>query len=227
MGGDWHDIVGLPDGRIAVVVGDCVGHDLGAATAMGQLRSAFRALLLEDFGPARALSAMDRFVALVPGAWGTTAVCGVLDPETGLFTYSSAGHPPGVVAARDGSVVLLDQARSFPLGVAPEAGRAEASFVLSPRSTLLLYTDGLVERRGRSIMDGIAKTGTVMLGGNDDTLEELASQVMTRMAPAGGYGDDVALVLYRHPAPLQMDSPRIPASSRRCGLGCATGWAAP
>ena len=207
VGGDWHDIVGLPDGRIAIVVGDCVGHDLGAATAMGQLRSAFRALLLENFSPSQVLSAMDRFVALVPGAWGTTAVCGILNPETGLFTYSAAGHPPGLVASRDGSVVLLDGARSFPLGVAPEAGRAEASHTLPPLSTLLVYTDGLVERRGRSIMDGIAEAGTVMLGGTDEALEELASQMMTRMAPAGGYRDDVAIVLYRHPAPLQMEFP--------------------
>ena len=99
VGGDWHDIIGLPDGRIAIVVGDCVGHDLGAATVMGQLRSACRALLLQDASPGQVLAAMDRFAASVPGAQCTTVFCAILDPATGRVSYSSAGHPPALVVA--------------------------------------------------------------------------------------------------------------------------------
>ena len=97
VGGDWYDIVELPDGRIGIMVGDCVGHDLGAATVMGQLRSACRALLLQDASASQALTAMDRFASFVPGAECATVFCGILDPATGSLRYSSAAHPPGIV----------------------------------------------------------------------------------------------------------------------------------
>jgi anti-sigma regulatory factor (Ser/Thr protein kinase) len=232
VGGDWHDIVELPDGRIAIVVGDCVGHDLGAATVMGQLRSACRALLLQQAGPGAVLAAMDRFAASVPGAEYTTVFCAVLDPATGALTYSAAGHPPGIVARPDGGVVLLDGGRSFPLAAAPGADRREARYLLPPRSTLLLYTDGLVERRGRSLTDGITEAGAVIARGGEEPLEDLATQLMARLAPPGGYGDDVAVVLYRHPAPLQLAFPAdiaqlrpVRAALRRWLEGC--GLAAP
>jgi anti-sigma regulatory factor (Ser/Thr protein kinase) len=207
VGGDWHDIIALPDGRIAIVVGDCVGHDLGAATVMGQLRSACRALLLQDAGPGQVLTAMDRFAASVPGAEYTTVFCAILEPATGQLTYSAAGHPPGIVAHPDGGIVLLEGARSFPLAAAPQADRREACYVLPPRSTLLLYTDGLVERRGLSLTDGITEAGTAVVSGGDDSLEDLASRLMAGLAPPGGYGDDVAVVLYRQPAPLELAFP--------------------
>ena len=232
VGGDWHDIIELPDGRIAIVVGDCVGHDLGAATVMGQLRSACRALLLQEAGPGQVLAAMDRFAASVPGAEYTTVFCAVLDPATGALTYSAAGHPPAIVAQPDGGVVLLDGARSFPLAAAPRADRREAGYLLPPRSTLLLYTDGLVERRGRSLTDGITEAGAVVAQGGEEPLEDLATQLMAWLAPPGGYGDDVAVVLYRHPAPLQLAFPAdiaqlrpVRAALRRWLEGC--GLAAP
>ena len=207
IGGDWYDIVELPDGRIGIMVGDCVGHDLGAATVMGQLRSACRALLLQDASAGAVLAAMDRFAAFVPDAECATVFCGVLDPTTGELRYSSAGHPPGIVVHPDGRTDLLDGARSLPLAVRDHTVRTEASYVLPPRSTLLLYTDGLVERRGRAITEGIAAAGAAVgagAGAGPDSLEDLAAQVMADLAPASGYEDDVALVLYHHPAPLDV-----------------------
>jgi len=204
VGGDWYDIVELPDGRIGIMVGDCVGHDLGAATVMGQLRSACRALLLQDASAEAALTAMDRFASSVPGGECATVFCGILDPGTGELRYSSAGHPPGIVVRPDGQTDLLDGARSLPLAIRADAGRTEASYLLPARSTLLLYTDGLVERRGRAITDGIAAAGAAVREARPDSLEDLAEQVMTGLAPAGGYEDDVALVLYHHPAPLDV-----------------------
>jgi PAS domain S-box-containing protein len=214
VGGDWHDVIGLPDGRIAIVVGDCVGHDLGAATVMGQLRSACRALLLQNASPGHVLAAMDRFAASVPGAECTTVFCAVLDPATGELTYSAAGHPPAIVAHPDGRVVLLEGARSFPLAAGPRAERREASYELPPRCTLLLYTDGLVERRGRSLTDGMSEAGAAIVGGGEDSLEDLATRLMARLAPPEGYGDDVAVVLYRHPAPLDVTFPADTAQLR-------------
>ena len=204
VGGDWYDIVELPDGRIGIMVGDCVGHDLRAATVMGQLRSACRALLLQDASAGAALTAMDRFASFVPGAECATVFCGILDPGTGELTYSSAAHPPGVVVQPDGRIVLLDGGRSLPLAIRQDAGRTEAAYVLPPRSTLLLYTDGLVERRGRPLTDGIAAAGAAVRDASGASLEELAAQLMTALAPGGGYEDDVAIVLYHHPAPLDV-----------------------
>ena len=207
VGGDWYDLVELPDGRIGIVVGDCVGHGLEAAAVMGQLRSACRALLLQDASPAQTLSAMDRFSALVPGAYCSTVFCGLLDQETGQLTYSSAGHPPGILAHPDGRIEVLREGRSFPLAVQREAPRSEATCFLPGRSALLLYTDGLVERRRVSIDDGIARVGAALQQGQDDGVEDLASRVMSDLAPADGYEDDVALVLFRHPGPLDLTFP--------------------
>jgi signal transduction histidine kinase/DNA-binding response OmpR family regulator/anti-sigma regulatory factor (Ser/Thr protein kinase) len=207
VGGDWHDLIALPDGRIAIVVGDCVGHDLGAATVMGQLRSACRALLLQETGPGQVLTAMDRFADSVPGAEYTTVFCAVLDPLTGRLVYSAAGHPPALVALPDGGIVLLEGGRSVPLAAAPHPQRREAEYLLPPRSTLLLYTDGLVERRGRSLTDGIDEAGAAVASGSEDTLEDLATHLMAHLAPPRGYGDDVAVVLYRHPAQLELTFP--------------------
>ncbi|WP_225848930.1 SpoIIE family protein phosphatase [Streptomyces sp. HPF1205] len=207
VGGDWYDTVALPDGRIGIVVGDCVGRGLRAATVMGQLRSACRALLLQDPSPDRVLVALDRFAAGVPGAVCTTVFCGVLDPGSGHLLYSSAGHPPGVLVAPDGTAALLDQGRSTPLAVRDGDSRPCAEHTVPPLATLLLYTDGLVERRRRPLSEGIGQAVAAVLEGRDAPVEELATGLMERMSPPGGYDDDVALLLYRHPAPLRVAFP--------------------
>jgi PAS domain S-box-containing protein len=207
VGGDWYDTIRLPDGRIGIVVGDCVGRGLHAATVMGQLRSACRALLLQDPRPDQVLVALDHFAAGVPGALCTTVFCGVLDPATGHLRYSSAGHPPGILVHPDGAVHLLEQGRATPLAVRPGARRPWAEHTVPGRATLLLYTDGLVERRRRRLTDGIGQAGEVVRDGWGAGLEELADQVMVRLAPPEGYDDDVALLLYRHPASLDVAFP--------------------
>jgi serine phosphatase RsbU (regulator of sigma subunit)/anti-sigma regulatory factor (Ser/Thr protein kinase) len=207
VGGDWYDVIDLEDGRIGLVVGDCVGHGLTAATVMGQLRSACRALLLERPSPRIALSGLDRFAARLPGARCTTAVCAVLNAETGELVYSSAGHPPAIVMHADGTTQILEDGRTIPVGVRPERSRPEARVTLPARAVLLLYTDGLVERRRTGLDDGIAKVCALLREGRDADLEQLASQIMHRLAPSDGYQDDVALLLYRHPGPLQIDFP--------------------
>ncbi len=205
VGGDWYDVVDLDDGRIGLIVGDCVGHGLASATIMGQLRSACRALLLEHPSPAAALSALDRFAARLPGARCTTAFCAVLNPETGEITYSGAGHPPPILVFADRSTRLLEGARATPLGLTQPPHRTETHETMPARSTLLLYTDGLVERRRESIDDGIARAADVVQDNRATRLDELADVIMSRLAPADGYHDDVALLLYRQPGPLDLD----------------------
>ncbi|WP_442932987.1 SpoIIE family protein phosphatase [Mycobacterium kyogaense] len=205
VGGDWYDVVDLDDGRIGLIVGDCVGHGLAAATVMGQLRSACRALLLEHPSPAATLSALDRFAARLPGARCTTAFCAVLTPGTGELIYSCAGHPPPILVLADQTTELLDDARSTPLAVRYGQPRPETRVTMSPRATLLLYTDGLVERRRESIDDGIARATGVVGAHRGTALDELADVIMTGLAPHSGYEDDVALLLYRQPGPLDID----------------------
>ncbi|MGX7826402.1 SpoIIE family protein phosphatase [Actinokineospora sp. 24-640] len=207
VGGDWYDIITLPDDRIGIVVGDCVGRGLQAASVMGQLRSACRALLLENPSPSRTLMALDRFAASLSGALCTTVFCGVLDPETGRLTYSSAGHPPGILAHSGGGIDLLADGRSVPLAIQPGRFRPEAECAIPARATLLLYTDGLVERRRRSLSEGIDRAGAAVQAGSDLLVDDLATHVMGALAPARGYDDDVALLLYRHPGPLEVTFP--------------------
>ncbi|CAN5560538.1 SpoIIE family protein phosphatase [soil metagenome] len=207
VGGDWYDVVDLDDGRIALIVGDCVGHGLAAATVMGQMRSACRALLLEHPSPGTALAALDRFAARLPGAKCTTAFCAVLTPDTGELVYSSAGHPPPILVSADRTTQTLEEGRGLPLGLRPNRIRPEATVTVPARATLLLYTDGLVERRRQSLDVGITRVADLIADGRATALEELASQIMAALAPGGGYQDDVALLLYRQPAPLEMNFP--------------------
>lgn len=205
VGGDWYDVVSLDAGRVGLIVGDCVGHGLAAATVMGQLRSACRALLLENPSPSAVLAGLDRFAARLPGAAGTTAFCAVLTFSTGELVYSSAGHPPAIIVQSDGATQMLESGQGFPLTIRPDHTRPEASVTMPPRSTLLLYTDGLIERRGDSIEDGMTRAANLVDGGRSNDLDALADELMSRLEPTGGYPDDVAILLYRQPAPLEMD----------------------
>lgn len=207
VGGDWYDIIDLEDGRIAMVVGDCVGHGLAAATVMGQVRSACRALLFENPSPGAALAGMDRFAARLPGAQCTTAFCAVLNPDTGELVYSSAGHPPPILVHADGTTRMLDDGHTIALGVRADWPRPEACVTLPARATLLLYTDGLVERRRIALEQGISRATQLVQDGRGAALDDLANHIMSGLAPSGGYQDDVVLLLYRHPAPLELEFP--------------------
>jgi hypothetical protein len=196
VGGDWYDVVDLPDGRYGVVVGDVVGTGLSAAAVMGQLRSAGRAVLLESHSPAHVLTALDRFAALVPGAAVSTVFCAVVDPRSGRLRYSSAGHLPALVVDADGAVRLLEDAASLPLAVVDELERPEADVVLPAGSTLLLYTDGLVERRHEALDEGITRASAALTGGRDLAPDALA-QRLTGLLLDDDPADDVAFLLYR------------------------------
>ncbi|MHA7649000.1 SpoIIE family protein phosphatase [Mycobacterium sp. ML4] len=225
VGGDWYDVVELDDERVALIVGDCVGHGLGAATVMGQLRSACRALLLEQPNPGAVLAALDRFAERLPGARCTTAFCAVLTLETGDLVYSSAGHPPPIMVYADGTTVLLGGEHGLPLALRPNWPRPENRATMPPRATLLLYTDGLVERRGHTLDDGMARAAGLVHSGRSNSLEEVADRLMSQLEPGGGYPDDVAMLLYRQPAPLSLEFAAEPgnlADSRNALRGWLT-----
>ncbi|GAA3988103.1 SpoIIE family protein phosphatase [Allokutzneria multivorans] len=207
VGGDWYDVVQLADGRIGVVVGDCVGRGLEAAAVMGQLRSSARALLLRANGPAQALEDLDTFAAQIPGALCTTMFCALIDPVDGSLRYSNAGHPPPILAQLDGTHELLSD-HSLPLAVLPGRSRQETKVQLRAGSTLLLYTDGLIERRNVPVLEGIDAAQRVVLGSSTLRPSELADRLLVELLPPGGHDDDVAVLVYRHPPPpLELDLP--------------------
>lgn len=156
VGGDWYDAFELPGGRLGLVIGDVVGHGVMASSAMGQLRSAARALAMQGLPPAALLSALDAFAAGVGGAELTTMVVVDLDPVGGDLVYSRAGHLPPLLLDADGSASELDGGAGLPLASFPHE-RTEARARLEPGAALLLFTDGVVERRGEDLTDGVAR----------------------------------------------------------------------
>ncbi|WP_172892373.1 SpoIIE family protein phosphatase [Micromonospora coxensis] len=200
VGGDWYDVVPLPDDLVGVVVGDCVGRGLSAATVMGQLRNACRALLLQAKSPAEVLAALDDFARLVPGGGNTTVFCAIVDRALGVLRYSSAGHPPAILTHPDATSELLDRAGSVPLASVTVSGRPEAEVRLRPGSTLLLYTDGLVERRRELIDAGIARAVAILTEGRQLLEGELADRLVRDLLP-DVRDDDVAVLVYRHREP--------------------------
>ncbi|NEW29278.1 SpoIIE family protein phosphatase [Nocardia cyriacigeorgica] len=208
IGGDWYDVVPLKDGTIGVVVGDCVGRGLSAAVVMGQLRTAARALLLRGAGPAQLLAELDTVAARIPGAMCTTVCAAVLDPVRGLVRYSNAGHMPPILADVGVTGRMLEGGRAVPLATFDMPRRPEATTPLPPGATLVLFTDGLVEQRGVDIYDGFDQIADVLAETHQRLPREVADAVLSRLRPAGGYDDDVAMVVYRQPpAPLHVEVP--------------------
>jgi PAS domain S-box-containing protein len=212
IGGDWYDVLPVGDDRIGIIVGDCVGRGLSAAAVMGQLRSSARALLLTGASPAKLLEHLDSVAAFIPDAFCTTVFVAILDVRSETLSYSSAGHVPAVLANGESQPQLLTDARSVPLAVHRDEPRPQATATLTGGSTLLLYTDGLVERRGEAIDAGIARVADVMVQTTEMPVDTVADAMLDELAPALGYDDDVAIVLYRHPGPaLIIEIDAIPA----------------
>jgi PAS domain S-box-containing protein len=199
IGGDWYDVLWVGENRIGIVVGDCVGRGLPAAAVMGQLRSSARALLLTGAEPALLLEDLDAAAEVIPGAYCATVFLAILDTETGVLWYSSAGHMPSLFATRDSGTTLLTEARSVPLAVQRDHPRPQASHVLPAGSTLIVFTDGLVERKHEPIDAGIVRVAKVLTDNMDLPVDDLADAVLRELAPPAGYDDDVAMVVYRRP----------------------------
>ena len=220
-GGDWYDVLPLDEGRVAIAVGDVVGQGARAAAIMGQLRSALSGYLLEGHAPEQALERLDRFAGRVPGATGSTVACLVLDPETGELVWARAGHPPPLVTGPDGCR-RLDDATGTVLGVRARPPYTAGTATIAPGESIVLYTDGLVERRGEIIDDGIDRLTEIAARHHGLAPEALTDALLTGAlagshANGGANGgtnggpdpaDDVALIVARLvPAPLRLVLP--------------------
>jgi serine phosphatase RsbU (regulator of sigma subunit) len=213
IGGDWYDAFVQADGATMLVIGDVVGHDSGAAAAMGQLRGLLRGIGHHTGGtPAEVLTGLDRASAGLDLDTMATALVARLeqdDPELSAAVtrvrWSTAGHPPPVLVGPDGTVTLLDEhAPDLLLGVEPGRQRIDRVATIERGGTLLLYTDGLVERRDRDLDAGIAELVRVLGGLTELPLTELCDRLLERMY-LPDTEDDVALLAVRvHP----QDRPR-------------------
>lgn len=197
--GDWYDVVDLVGGnRIGVSVGDVVGHGLAAAGVMGQLRSALTAASRVAEGPAQALDVLGRYAHVVDGAESATAVTTFIDFDHHTITYSSAGHPPPVLVHADGRVEFLDRATDPPLDARPEPiPRPQVETMFTGGATLVLYTDGLIERRQEDIDKGLTRLADALVRHQGTDPETLADAVLLELLPHGGATDDTALIIVR------------------------------
>jgi serine phosphatase RsbU (regulator of sigma subunit) len=217
VGGDWYDAFLHTDGDPVVVIGDVAGHDTAAAAEMGQLRGLLRGIAhYSGAGPAEVLRGLDAAMAAMhAGTLATAAIARLEDGGTRL-RWASAGHPPPLVADPDGTVtVLADGLGDLLLGVDPTALRRERTVPLRPGAVVLLYTDGLVERRDCDIDTGVDRLRRHLATLADRPLEQLADELLARMLPATP-GDDVALVaICVHPVALTGGNERRATSGGR------------
>jgi serine phosphatase RsbU (regulator of sigma subunit)/FixJ family two-component response regulator/anti-sigma regulatory factor (Ser/Thr protein kinase) len=198
VGGDWYDAIVLPRGRIGLAIGDVVGHGVRAAALMGELRAALRAYALTaPDSPAEALRSLRSLVLSTHGpGMVATVLYLVVDPDGGRMRFASAGHLPPLLLTVDGTARLLELSSAPPLGVPERSDFADREEELPPGGTLLLYTDGLVERRGEPIDVGLQAFCEVAASGPHG-LEQLCSHILTHAPSGASTRDDVALLAAR------------------------------
>jgi serine phosphatase RsbU (regulator of sigma subunit)/anti-sigma regulatory factor (Ser/Thr protein kinase) len=207
VGGDWFDAVQLRDGRLALVVGDVVGKGVYAAASMGQLRNALRAFSIDRLKPSSVLGRLNRLADEALETTFATLVYVAVDPETRVVRYATAGHPPPVAVYPDDRVELLEDGRGLPLGTGMKTKYKQAVVELPVGALLLLYSDGLVERRGQSIDEGLEELLAVVREAPREP-ERLLDHVLDAMVGTAERGDDIALLAARvlgvAPKPLEL-----------------------
>lgn len=194
VGGDWYDVFTLRSGKICVVTGDVVSRGLTAALSMGQMRVALRAYSLSTDDPAEILTLLNEHVMHFQPESMATVLCAVLEPSLGQLQISSAGHPPVILAAPGQTGRLLDVPPDPPLGVPSPRVRRSCVIPPVPGAVLCVYTDGLVERRGEAIDDGLELLRTTV---HAESAETVCVKVMNRLVNAHIAQDDVAVLVLR------------------------------
>jgi serine phosphatase RsbU (regulator of sigma subunit) len=196
IGGDWFDVVRQPDGRVALIVGDVTGHDIHAASWMGQIRTTTRTLARLGLSPAEVLTQLDVMVSEMGIEVGATCVYAAIEPRTGRCVIARAGHPPPALVRPSGEVEFLDPPVCLPLGVGAGSVFRSMKLDLEPGSVLVLYTDGLIETRAEGIDVGMDRLAQALVAERDESFGPLyASRLIERLVPEPV--DDVVLLLAR------------------------------
>ncbi|MER5309340.1 SpoIIE family protein phosphatase [Streptomyces sp. NPDC002773] len=195
VGGDWYDVLPLPSGKVLVAVGDIAGHGIDSVTGMVALRNAQRALAFTGRGPGQLLGWLNEVTLRTGGGSTATAVCALYDPEDGELVWSSAGHLP-LLLLRDGRATLLDPPQDILLGATASSRYQERRTALRPGDTLLLYTDGLVERRHDGLGTGL---GLLVAAAEELAAEEDLEQLVDGLLGmvTGDTDDDTSVVAVR------------------------------
>ena len=200
IGGDWYEGLFVPPNTLAVVVGDVVGHGLSAAADMALIRGLITALIQDGVAVADVLMRVSRVLQHRPEDVLATAVLVVTDAANGTITYSTAGHPPPVVVQPDGSIMLLDQANAPMLGIG-HSQPTPRTVDFAPGARLIMYTDGLVERRDRPYTAGIKELSHI-LANHPTRLDrhECIDLLIKRLVGDAGT-DDIAVVVIDNTTP--------------------------
>jgi anti-sigma regulatory factor (Ser/Thr protein kinase) len=194
VGGDWYDVIPIAGGAVGLVMGDVAGKGLAGASMVGRLRSAMRAYALEGHDPARVVERVNRLLwNEAEASQMATMLYAIVDPAAGVVRWVNAGHPPPLIVENSDARFLSGEA-SVPLGVLPFPTYEEASAPMGPGTALLLYTDGLIERPGEHIDDGLAQLAARVREAPDDP-SRLLDHLLESLVPAGGAPDDVALLV--------------------------------
>ena len=202
VGGDWYDVIPRPGGGVGLVMGDVAGKGLGAASMVGRLRSALRAYALEGHEPAHVVEQLNRLM-WADGGEGqmTTLLYMVVDPGESQMQWVNAGHPAPLLVTAGGPPRFLEGGASVPLGVLPFASYEQTTAGMHPDSTVVLYTDGLIERPGEHLDDGMARLAERVGEATGDP-ESLCDHLLATLLPEDGVTDDVAiLALHNLPVP--------------------------
>ncbi|MDH6630462.1 anti-sigma regulatory factor (Ser/Thr protein kinase) [Streptomyces sp. LBL] len=204
VGGDWYDVITLGGGRTALVIGDVMGRGVRAAAVMGQLRTAVRAYARLDLPPHEILQLLDGLAMEIDANQIATCVYAIHDPNEGRLVYASAGHLPILVRDENGVVQRADEPTGPPLGTGGWM-HASGSIALTPGSTAVLYTDGLVERRNEDLDEGIASLERA-LSGATGTPQVVCDRLIRAAGVTADHDDDVAVLVLQHPAHTGPDS---------------------
>lgn len=194
VGGDWFDALELPDGRVGLVIGDVVGKGVTAAAEMGQLSNATRAYMLEGYGPSDVLGRLNRLTRSVAGSTFATVLCLDFAPSSGVLRWSRAGHLPPLVRRADGSVLRLDAKGAAPIGVFDGEQPAQWTTNLASGDTLVLYTDGLIERRDEDIDVGMDRLAAAVA---ELAVDERFAELVVEAVVGDDRRDDVAILVLR------------------------------
>jgi signal transduction histidine kinase/serine phosphatase RsbU (regulator of sigma subunit)/CheY-like chemotaxis protein len=197
LGGDFYDVIARRDGRLGLLIGDVVGHGLAATATMNHLRNTAHAFAAEGLEPGELIGRMHQLVHATGTGFASTMAYHVLDPVGGALRYASAGHPPGLVLGAGGPGRYLEVAGSPPLGAGDIAIAPCHEDAIDHAETLLLFTDGLVERRHEPLDDGLARLLAAGEAGAGEPLEDLVSAVMARATDGYATADDIALLAVR------------------------------
>ena len=199
IGGDWYDVIPLSGGHVGIALGDVTGHGLEAAVLMAQLRHGLRAYALDGLDPGAVVGRLDALIHSPDMENLATLVYAVIAPDRSV-SYANAGHLPPLVIGADRAARLLEAQSGLPVGCRHPSGYTTQHTELAPGDVLILYSDGLVERRGESIDDGIARLLEVAVHGPADP-QELAEHILRALLPGAGGEDDIALLAVR-PEPV-------------------------